>query len=136
MLRWLPPSILGAMSSLPITFIAWDAADLAGVRKALAGLRREGVFLYRAGLELETSWLGDDARDFYGTAWKWVPEDSELFFELARRGKLLLTIGTTVVCCGSNKDVAEARASIAQELVVADSAEALQQLLIGAEQTR
>ncbi|MDK8679537.1 hypothetical protein [Corynebacterium accolens] len=36
------------MSSSPITFIAWDAADLAGVREVLAGLRRDGVFLFRA----------------------------------------------------------------------------------------
>ncbi|MBK4174089.1 hypothetical protein GWO60_05985 [Corynebacterium macginleyi] len=123
------------MHYFPITFIAWDAADLAEVREVLAGLRRDGVLLYQAGLALETSWLGDDARDFYGTAWTWEPEDSDLFFKLARRGRLLTTVGTTVICCGSENDVAEARASIAQELVVAHSAEELQQLLICAQET-
>lgn len=125
-----------AMSSSPITFIAWDAAHLAGVREVLAGLRRDGVYLCRAGLTLETSWLGDGARDFYGTAWEWGPEDSELFFELARRGKLLITIDATVICCGSDKDAAEAQECIAQELVVANSAEELQLLLIDAQETR
>ncbi|MER0091539.1 hypothetical protein [Corynebacterium sp. KPL2838] len=124
------------MSSSPITFIAWDAAGLGGVRQVLAGLRRDGVFLCRAGLTLETSWLGDGAQDFYGTAWEWGPEDSALFFELARRGKLLMTIDATVICCGSDKDVEEARECIAQELVVANSAQELRQLLIGAEETR
>lgn len=125
-----------AMSSSPITFIAWDAADLAGVREVLAGLRRDGVFLYRAGLTLETSWLGDAAQDFYGTAWEWGLEDSELFFELARRGKLLMTIDATVICCGSDKDAAEAQECIAQELVVASSAEELRHLLIDTQETR
>ncbi|MBK4137559.1 hypothetical protein [Corynebacterium macginleyi] len=123
------------MRSFPITFIAWDGADLAGVREVLAGLRRDGVLLYQSGLALETSWLGDDARDFYGTAWTWSPEDSDLFFKLARRGRLLTTVGTTVICCGSEADVAEARDSIAQELVVARSAEELQQLLICAQES-
>lgn len=125
-----------AMSSSPITFIAWDAADLAGVREVLAGLRRDGVFLFRASLALETSWLGDGAQDFYGTAWEWGPDDSELFFELARRGKLLMTIDATVICCGYDEDVEEARECIAQELVVANSAQHLKRLLIGAEETR
>lgn len=124
------------MSSSPITFIAWDAADLAGVREVLAGLRRDGVFLYRAGLTLETSWLGDAAQDFCGTAWEWGLEDSELFFELARRGKLLMTIDATVICCGSDKDAAEAQECIAQELVVASSAEELRHLLIDTQETR
>lgn len=125
-----------AMSSSPITFIAWDAADLTGVREVLAGLRRDGVFLFRAGLALETSWLGDGARDFYGTAWEWGPDDSELFFELARRGKLLMTIDATVICCGYDEDVEEAQECIAQDLAVANSAEELKRLLIGAEETR
>lgn len=118
-----------AMSSSPITFIAWDAADL-------AGLRRDGVFLFRASLALETSWLGDGAQDFYGTAWEWGPDDSELFFELARRGKLLMTIDATVICCGSEEDGVEAWECIAQELVVANSAEELRYLLIGTQETR
>ncbi|ERS58459.1 hypothetical protein HMPREF1261_01466 [Corynebacterium sp. KPL1818] len=125
-----------AMSSSPITFIAWDAADLGGVREVLAGLRRDGVFLFRASLALETSWLGDGAQDFYGTAWEWGPDDSELFFELARRGRLLITINATVICCGYDEDVEEARECIAQELVVANSAQELKRLLIGAEETR
>ncbi|UQZ28381.1 hypothetical protein [Corynebacterium accolens] len=124
------------MSSSPITFIAWDAADLDGVREVLAGLRRDGIFLYRAGLALETSWLGEGAQDFYGTAWEWGPENCELFFELARRGKLLMTIDATVICCGSDIDAADAQESIAQELVVANSAQELKRLLIGAEETR
>ena len=124
------------MSSSPITFIAWDAADLDGVREVLAGLRRDGIFLYRAGLALETSWLGEGAQDFYGTAWEWGPENCELFFELARRGKLLMTIDATVICCGSDIDAADAQECIAQELVVAKSADELKQLLIGAEETR
>ncbi|MDK4331165.1 hypothetical protein ACUY26_02440 [Corynebacterium segmentosum] len=124
------------MSSSPITFIAWDAADLDGVREVLAGLRRDGIFLYRAGLALETSWLGEGAQDFYGTAWEWGPENCELFFELARRGKLLMTIDATVICCGSDIDAADAQECIAQELVVANSAQELKRLLIGAEETR
>ncbi|WP_254653884.1 hypothetical protein [Corynebacterium accolens] len=72
------------MSSSPITFIAWDAADLAGVREVLAGLRRDGVFLFRASLALETSWLGDGAQDFYGTAWEWGQTIASYF--LSSRG--------------------------------------------------
>ncbi|MDK8680204.1 hypothetical protein QP925_10150 [Corynebacterium accolens] len=87
-------------------------------------------------LALETSWLGDGAQDFYGTAWEWGPDDSELFFELARRSKLLMTIDATVICCGYDEDVEEARECIAQELVVANSAQELKRLLIGAEETR
>lgn len=58
------------------------------------------------------------------------------FFELARRSKLLMTIDATVICCGYDEDVEEARECIAQELVVANSAEELKRLLIGAEETR
>ena len=51
-----------------ITFIAWDRANLAAVRDVLAGLQRDGIFLRRGHLLLETSWLGSGARDFYATA--------------------------------------------------------------------
>ncbi|WP_254653885.1 hypothetical protein [Corynebacterium accolens] len=46
-----------------------------------------------------------------------------------------MTIDATVISCGSNKDVAEAQECIAQDLVVANSAQELKRLLIGAEET-
>ena len=58
-------------NSSPITFIAWERANLAAVRDVLAGLQRDGIFLRRGHLLLETSWLGTGARDFYATAWRW-----------------------------------------------------------------
>lgn len=47
-----------------------------------------------------------------------------------------MTIDATVISCGSNKAVAEAQECIAQDLVVANSAEELQLLLIGTQETR
>lgn len=47
-----------------------------------------------------------------------------------------MTIDATVICCGYDEDVEEARECIAQELVVANSAQELKRLLIGAEETR
>ena len=47
-----------------------------------------------------------------------------------------MTIDATVICCGSEEDVVEAWECIAQELVVANSAEELRYLLIGTQETR
>ena len=119
-------------NSSPITFIAWDRANLAAVRDVLAGLQRDGIFLRRGHLLLETSWLGSGARDFYATAWRWGAEDYPLFYDLARRGKLLLTISDTVISCGSKDDIADARDGIAQELIAAQNPQQLSGLLADA----
>ncbi|WKE54951.1 hypothetical protein [Corynebacterium tuberculostearicum] len=119
-------------NSSPITFIAWDRANVAAVREVLAGLQRDGIFLRRGHLLLETSWLGTGARDFYATAWRWDEEDYPLFYDLARRGKLLLTISDTVISCGSKDDIADARDGIAQELIAAQNPQQLSGLLADA----
>ena len=115
-----------------ITFIAWDRANLAAVRDVLASLQRDGIYLRRGHLLLEASWLGSGARDFYATAWRWGEEDCPLFYDLARRGKLLLTISDTVISCGSKDDMADARAGIAQELIAAENPQQLRGLLADA----
>ncbi|WP_408934303.1 hypothetical protein ACKFRL_03120 [Corynebacterium marquesiae] len=119
-------------NSSPITFIAWDRANLAAVRDSLAGLQRDGIFLRRGRLLLETSWLGSGARDFYATAWHWRAQDCPLFYNLARRGKLLITISDTVISCGSKDDIADARAGIAQEIIAVQSPQQLCALLADA----
>ena len=119
-------------NSSPITFIAWDRANLAAVRDVLASLQRDGIYLRRGHLLLETSWLGSGARDFYATAWRWSAEDCPLFYDLARRGKLLITISDTVISCGSKDDMADARAGIAQELIAAQNPQQLYGLLADA----
>ena len=116
----------------PITFIAWDHANLTAVRDVLAGLQRDGIFLRRGHLLLETSWLGSGARDFYATAWRWSAQDCPLFYALARRGKLLITISDTVISCGDQDDMADARAGIAQELIAAENPQQLRGLLADA----
>ena len=120
------------LSCSPIAFIAWDRANLAAVRDVLASLQRDGIYLRRGHLLLETSWLGSGARDFYATAWRWGEEDCPLFYDLARRGKLLLTISDTVISCGSKDDMADARAGIAQELIAAQNPQQLCGLLADA----
>ena len=119
-------------NSSPITFIAWDRANVAAVREVLAGLQRDGIYLRRGRLLLETSWLGSGARDFYATAWRWGAQDCPLLYDLARRGKLLLTISDTVISCGSKDDMADARAGIAQELIAAQNPQQLCGLLADA----
>ena len=119
-------------SCSPITFIAWDRANVAAVREVLAGLQRDGIFLRRGHLLLETSWLGTGARDFYATAWRWGAQDCPLLYDLARRGKLLITISDTVISCGSKDDIADARAGIAQELIAAQNPQQLCGLLADA----
>ena len=57
------------LSCSPITFIAWDRANLAAVRDVLASLQRDGIYLRRGHLLLETSWLGSGARDFYAVSY-------------------------------------------------------------------
>lgn len=118
--------------SSPITFIAWDRANLTAVRDVLAGLRRDGIFLRRGHLLLETSWLGSGARDFYATAWRWGVQDCPLFYDLGRRGKLLVTTSDTVISCGDKNDIADARAGIVQELIAAENPQQLCGLLADA----
>ena len=120
------------LSCSPITFIAWDRANLAAVRDVLASLQRDGIYLRRGHLLLEASWLGSGARDFYATAWRWGEEDCPLFYDLARRGKLFITICDTVISCGSKDDMADARAGIAQELIAAQNPQQLCGLLADA----
>ena len=119
-------------SSSPITFIAWDRANLAVVRDVLASLQRDGIYLRRGHLLLETSWLGQGARDFYATAWRWSADDCPLFYELARQGKVLITINTAVIACGDKEDIATARDCIAQELIAARNPQHLCKLLADA----
>ncbi|MCZ9306358.1 hypothetical protein L8V01_02495 [Corynebacterium sp. c8Ua_181] len=118
--------------SSPITFIAWDSANLPAVREVLTGLQRDGIYLCRGRLLLETSWLGQGARDFYATAWRWSADDSPLFCDLARRGELLLTISDTVIACGNEADIDAARDCIAQELIAVQNAQQLCELLADA----
>ena len=120
------------LSCSPIAFIAWDRANLAAVRDVLASLQRDGIYLRRGHLLLEASWLGSGARDFYATAWRWGEEDCPLFYDLARRGKLLITISDTVISCGSKDDIADARDGIAQELIAAQNPQQLYGLLADA----
>lgn len=119
-------------NSSPITFIAWERANLAAVRDVLAGLQRDGIFLRRGHLLLETSWLGTGARDFYATAWRWDAQDCPLFYDLARRGKLLVTTSDTVISCGDKDDIADARDGIAQVLIAAQDPQQLSGLLADA----
>lgn len=119
-------------NSSPITFIAWDRANVAAVREVLAGLQRDGIYLRRGRLLLETSWLGTGARDFYATAWRWGAQDCPLFCGLAQRGKLLLTISDTVIACGDQDDLADARDGIAQELIAVQNPQQLCALLADA----
>lgn len=120
------------LSCSPITFIAWDRANLAAVRDVLASLQRDDIYLRRGHLLLETSWLGSGARDFYATAWRWGAHDCPLFYDLARRGKLLLTISDTVIACGGHDDLADARDGIAQKLIAAQNPQHLCGLLADA----
>ena len=119
-------------SSSPITFIALEYADLTAVRQVLAGLQRNGIYLCRDRLLLETSWLGQGAQDFYATAWRWTADDCPLFYELARQGKVLITINTAVIACGDEEDIATACESITQELIVAHNPQQLYELLADA----
>lgn len=116
----------------PVTFIAWDRANVTAVREVLAGLQRDGICLRRGRLLLETSWLGTGARDFYATAWRWSAEDCPLFYDLARRGKLLITISDSVISCGDHDGLADARDGIVQELIAAQNPQQLCGLLADA----
>lgn len=81
----------------PLTFIALDRANVDAVRNLLAGLPREGIYLRRGDLVLETSYLGPGARDVYATAWSYGLSDTALFFALSCHGRLLMTVGQRVV---------------------------------------
>lgn len=89
-----------------------DGPDVAGIRAVLQrhGLRSDG----RIGLigpplgpaTFETSYLGPEARSFYGQIFSARPDAalSELVFELAVAGPLLLTVAPGpphIVVCGS-----------------------------------
>lgn len=86
----------------PLTFISLDAAVLGAVRELLSELPREGIYLRRGKLMLETSYLGPGARDFYGTAWSYALSDVSLLHALSSRGRLLMTLGGRVLV-GVNK---------------------------------
>lgn len=81
----------------PLTFISLDAAVLGAVRELLSELPREGIYLHRGELVLETSYLGPGARDFYGTAWSYALSDVSLLHALSSRGRLLMTLGGRVL---------------------------------------
>ena len=81
----------------PLTFISLDAAVLGAVRTLLSELPREGIYLRRGTLVLETSYLGPGARDFYGTAWSYALSDVSLLHALSSRGRLLMTLGERVL---------------------------------------
>lgn len=81
----------------PLTFISLDAAVLSAVRELLSELPREGIYLRRGELMLETSYLGSGARDFYGTAWSYALSDVSLLHALSSRGRLLMTLGERVL---------------------------------------
>lgn len=75
----------------PLTFIALDCANVDAVRNLLAGLPREGIYLRRGDLVLETSYLGPGAQDVYATAWGYALSDVPLLFALSCHGRLLMT---------------------------------------------
>ena len=81
----------------PLTFIALDGADVDAVRALLAGLPREGIYLRRGTLLLETSYLGPGARDVYATAWGYGMSDVTLLFALSCHGRLLMTVEQLVL---------------------------------------
>ncbi|WP_144793181.1 hypothetical protein [Corynebacterium singulare] len=81
----------------PITFIALDRADVDAVTQALADLPREGIYLRRGTLVLETSYLGPGARDVYATAWSYALGDVPLFLTLSSHGRLLMTVAERVI---------------------------------------
>ena len=81
----------------PLTFISLDAAVLSAVRDLLSELPREGIYLRRGTLVLETSYLGSGAQDFYATAWSYALSDVSLLHALSSRGRLLMTLGERVL---------------------------------------
>lgn len=81
----------------PLTFISLDAAMLGAVHELLSELPRDGIYLRRGTLVLETSYLGPGARDFYGTAWSYALSDVSLLHALSSRGRLLMTLGERVL---------------------------------------
>lgn len=81
----------------PLTFISLDAAVLGAVRTLLSELPREGIYLRRGTLVLETSYLGSGAQDFYATAWSYALSDVPLLHALSSRGRLLMTLGGRVL---------------------------------------
>ena len=81
----------------PVTFIALDHANVDAVREVLRGLPREGIYLRRGQLLLETSYLGPGARDVYATAWSYALGDVPLFLTLSSHGRLLMTVAERVI---------------------------------------
>lgn len=115
----------------PLTFVALDTADVAAVRQVLGPLKRDGIYQTRPGLVLETSWLGDGARDVYATAWQWGAGDADLFYALAAHGRLLVTPArgaVDIVVCGRIHARAEVDDGI-DSFAFADSPEQLRGLI-------
>lgn len=115
----------------PLTFVALDTANLAAVRQVLGPLKRDGIYQTRPGLVLETSWLGDGARDVYATAWRWGAEHAGLFYALASRGRLLVTPArgaAEIIVCGRIHGRDEVDNGI-DSFAFADSPEQLQGLI-------
>ncbi len=76
----------------------------AAARRVLASLPRDGIFLRRGTLLLETSY--PYGASFYATAWQWSRADLPLLFELAAATRLLLIHDETIVVCGDSFDPA------------------------------
>lgn len=72
----------------------------AAARRVLASLPRDGIFLRRGTLLLETSY--PYGTSFYATAWQWSRADLPLLFELAAATRLLLIHDETIVVCGDS----------------------------------
>lgn len=72
----------------------------AAARHVLASLSRDGIFLRRGTLLLETSY--PYGVSFYATAWQWSRADLPLLFELAAAARLLLICDETIVVCGDS----------------------------------
>lgn len=90
-----------------------DVPDLPAIRRVLDshGLKPDGIFL-TGPYTFETSYLGPEARSFYGQIFQAEPgaELAELVFELAVAGPLLVSVSPGpphLVVCGGSIDVEE-----------------------------
>lgn len=105
-----------------ITFISLDRADLGGVRRVL------GEFEHPS---LEASYRGEGARDFYANWFNFPLEYTQLAYDLARHGRLLITVepGPPDIIAVNGEDIA---ADYGEAIVHVSSADELRRVLSSA----